>query len=455
MQYNYNDDDNEIFIDEDEYWREPPYIQDQETPENMYTPGICVDQMYLRRRLAEHKDENCAETGDSGQGSFWRAAALVVACAVISAAATFGVIEYRIYRGDFKQEISSQAEGVTIVELGGSRNDYGNLNAITTALVEMPAEDIYDMATTQVVGIKIDVPSTSAFSYQEITSSLSGSGFIISSDGYILTNYHVIELAHLNGLTISVVLHNENEYGAEVIGFDSHNDVALIKIDATGLNPVLIAESDSIRVGQRVYAIGNPFGDLVYTMTEGIVSALDRVVTVDRKSINTFQFSAAVNSGNSGGPVYNAQGEVIGIVTAKLMRGSVEGIGFAIPIGDAIGIAKELIVHGYITGRPLMGITAQTATSGHADYYGSTVTEGCRVVSVSPDSAAEKAGLIIGDIITVLGDYKIDSRDALINSLRRYRAGDTVSLTVWRNGEDITLTITFDEDMYAGQPQRQ
>jgi serine protease Do len=185
-------------------------------------------------------------------------------------------------------------------------------------------------------------------------------------------------------------------------------------------------------------------------MTDGIVSALDRIVTVDRRTISTFQFSAAVNSGNSGGPIYNTNGEVIGIVTAKLMRGSVEGIGFAIPINDAIEIAMELIEHGYITGRSFMGITPQTVTRANAEYFGWVV--GVYIRTVIEGSAAEKAGLMVGDIITGIGETETDSIESLRFAMRRFRAGDTTTLTVWRAGVYHELTITFDEDLSAGQP---
>jgi len=237
-----------------------------------------------------------------------------------------------------------------------------------------------------------------------------------------------------------------------VIGYETSNDFAVIKIDANGLNPAVIGNSDNIRVGQRVYAVGNPFGNLIYTMTDGIVSALDRTVTVEGKNINTFQFSAAVNSGNSGGPVYDANGEVIGIVTAKLTRDSGEGIGFAIPINDAIEIASELIEHGYITGRPFMGITVETVTRANADYFDWVV--GAYVRSVEPGSAAETAGMEVGDIIIKLNDVEISSLDELLFAMRRYRAGDTTTITVWRVGEEFELTITFDENLSAGQARQ-
>jgi len=281
---------------------------------------------------------------------------------------------------------------------------------------------------------------------------VSGSGFIISSDGYILTNYHVIETAHLSDIPLVVYLSDGTSYEATVIGYETSNDFAIIKIEATGLNPAVIGNSDNIRVGQKIYAVGNPFGDLVYSMTDGIISALDRIVTVDGKTISAFQFSAAVNSGNSGGPVYNTFGEVIGIVTAKVIRGSVEGIGFAIPINDAVEIAIELIEHGYISGRPLLGITVQTVSGAHADYFGWVV--GVYVRTVNRDSAAETAGIKVGDILVSLADDTISSLDTLRVALRKHKAGDTVSVEVWRSGDILELTITFDEDPHAGRPQR-
>jgi len=360
------------------------------------------------------------------------------------------VMDYRISRGDFATEPVKQ------VVIGGSNTNSPRSDGLANSVVAtgngMPAEDIYDMACKQVVGIRTEVPFTGGYLVPEGSNVVSGSGFIISSDGYILTNYHVIETSYRSDIPLLVTLGDGMEFEAKVIGYEESNDIALIKIEASDLNAVIIANSDDIRVGQPVYAVGNPFGDLVYTMTEGIVSALDRVVTVDRKSIETFQLSAAVNEGNSGGPVYDANGEVIGIVSAKIMGSYVEGIGFAIPINDAIEIASKLIEHGYISGRPLIGVNVNTVTSAHADYYGWVV--GAYVRSISPDSAAERAGLVVGDIIISLGDSSVDSMETLLFTMRRYKAGDTVDITVWRSGKEVELTITFDENLTAGQPQR-
>jgi len=429
-------------------WREPSYSEPRETTTGMYTPGICVAHPHTRNRVAEAEPEREPRQRTKRRGGFLRAACLALVCAVLSGAASYGAMEYRFNRGDFTV--------VNQVVLGGSGINTPRSDGITSPIGgidnELSAQDIYDMAVTQVVGITVEVPNPGMFGSSGSTSTSSGSGFIISSDGYILTNFHVIEAAYMSDLPLTVTLSDGTEFEARIIGFESSNDVALVKINATGLNPAIIANSDNIRVGQPVFAVGNPFGNLVYTMTDGIVSALDREVTVDGKTISTFQFSAAVNRGNSGGPVYDANGEVLGIVTAKLIRNDVEGIGFAIPINDAIEIASGLIEYGYIAGRPLIGIQAQTVSSGHAEYYGWVVGTYVRVVN--PGSAAQTAGLVVGDIIIGLGDAEVDSMESLRFEMRRFRAGDTTTLTVWRAGEEVKLTITFDEDLAAGQPSR-
>jgi len=428
---------------------ENDYYKPGEVPWNMYSPGICVEQPYSKTRDNENTRSKTQRERYNGLAGFLRAMALVIICSFFSGAAAYVVMDYRFGRGDFSH--TNQ-----VILGGGSPDRQYEISTGTTVVTVtdgmsvqdiMSAQDIYDMARTQVVVISTEAPGVFGFP----DSPVSGSGFIISIDGYILTNFHVIETAFRNDLPINVILNDGLSNEAEVIGFEISNDVALIKIDAPDLSPVMFGNSDHMRVGQTIYAVGNPFGDLVYTMTDGIISALDRVVSVEGKSISTFQFSAAVNHGNSGGPIYNTAGEVIGIVTAKIVRGSVEGIGFAIPINDAIEIASELIEHGYISGRPLIGIVGQSVSPGHAEYYDWVV--GVYIRSVTLDSAAEAAGLAVGDIITALGDEEIGSMQDLKFALRSHRAGDTTTITVWRNNEFIPLTITFDEDKYAGQPQ--
>ena len=330
----------------------------------------------------------------------------------------------------------------------------GTTKTVTTNEVrsggEMSATDIYyNLALNQVVGVKTEITYTNVFGYTS-KGAVSGSGFIISEDGYILTNYHVIEDAVSGGYDVQVLLHDGTSYIATVIGYESDNDVAVLKVDATGLNAAVIGDSSSMLVGEKVYAVGNPLGELEYTMTDGMVSALDREIsstdskTGRTKTINMFQISAAINSGNSGGPVYNARGEVIGISTAKYSDTGVEGLGFAIPINDAVRIAKDLISDGFVRGKAYMGINVGTVTASAAQYYG--LVQGAIVGSVEEGSCAEAAGLKESDIIVAIDGKEITTGNDLISAKKNYSAGDTAVLKVYRESQYIELSITFDEE---------
>ena len=407
---------------------------------DMYTPGICVSLPDIPHR----KNNSVSRLRDrriGSNGAIIKTACLVLVCALISGVVAFGVMEYRILRGDFPIITQIVLSGTD--ENAGVQQRQGVVPVAASTGMEMAPEDIYEMARHHVVGIATGNIETRSFFGQGDPAAVNGSGFFISGDGHILTNFHVIETAHISGRTIIVHLEGGMTHEASVIGYESRNDVAVIKIEAEGLRAATIANSDSVRVGQRLYTVGNPFGTLVQTMTEGIVSALDRVVTVDRKIINTFQLSAAVNSGNSGGPVYDARGEVIGMVTAKFRNTEIEGVGFAIPINDAMVIAESLIEYGYITGRPFIGIGPLTVTRGNAEYFG--WVEGVYVRTITPDSAAEKAGLMFGDIITKLGEDVVTTINSLEFAMRKHSAGDTTTITVWRSGDEVELAITFDE----------
>jgi serine protease Do len=422
-------------------YREQP---EASTPEQENELRGVQRRRYSRSVVAKRKRK-------SRRNSFLKTVCIILVCALLSAASAYLVMEFRINRGDFTPPINHVVIGGRGPEFFPEENPPSITPTIVTPRAAMAPEDLYLMAVDQVVGIRTIFLQNQVGSLTEAAAA-SGSGFIISYDGYILTNFHVIELGYENRLPITVDLHDGRSYRAEIVGFDPHSDVALIKIEAENLKAATIGDSDAIRVGQTIYAIGNPFGDLVYTMTDGIVSALDRVVTIERQIINTFQFSAAVNTGNSGGPIFNIYGEVIGIVTAKVARQGVEGIGFAIPINDAIDIAVKLIEIGFLPGRALIGITIQTISRAHAEAEGLVV--GSRVMSVNPGSAAENAGILEGDIIIGLGDTEITCNDTLELARRPFSAGDTTTITVWRDGEVFELTITFDENLLAGLPQR-
>lgn len=307
------------------------------------------------------------------------------------------------------------------------------------------ANDIYNVGCRQTVGISLEVTSANIFG-QTSASAVAGTGFIITSDGYIMTNYHVIEPAYENNYKITVLFKDGTSYEASIAGFEEDGDIAVLKIDANDLSPVTVGNSDNIAVGDSVFAIGHPLGELDFSMTSGRVSALDRSITADRNSapINMFQFDAAINSGNSGGPVFNESGEVIGIATAKVGSSGVEGLGFAIPINDAADIANELITKGYVSGKAYLGVDIDTRyTSVYAQYY--NLPEGAYVYNVESGSCAEKCGLAAGDIITQLGDNSIGSYSDLNAVIKQFKSGESVEIVVYRANEYVTLTVTFDE----------
>lgn len=308
----------------------------------------------------------------------------------------------------------------------------------------LTASQIYATYVGSTVGITTEIISTNIFG-QQVQNAASGSGFVISEDGYIVTNYHVIEGAN----SIQVSFMDGKSYDAKLVGGDQENDLAVLKIDAAGLTPVVIGSSDALVVGDQVFAIGNPLGELTYSLTGGYVSALNRNVTMsDGRRMNYIQTDTAINSGNSGGALFNIYGQVVGIVSAKLSgnnggsSATVEGLGFAIPMDDVKDMITDIIEHGYITGKPYMGIVGGSV-SGEAQRYGTP--PGAYVMGVAKDSSAEKAGLQKGDIITKIDDTAVTSMDDLQNANKNYKAGDTAKLEVNRSGQTLTLSITFDE----------
>ena len=271
-----------------------------------------------------------------------------------------------------------------------------------------------------------------------------GSGVIISSDGYILTCDHVVSGA--SNITVTI---GDKDYTATVVGEDSTSDIAVIKIDADGLTPAIVGDSDKLAVGDNVLAVGNPLGELGGTVTSGIVSALNRSVSIQSSSsVNTMsliQMDASVSPGNSGGGLFNMNGELIGIVNAKSSSSDAEGLGFAIPINDAIKVAQDLLENGYVTGRPYMGITylavtdAQTAAQLGVNAYGIYVVD---VVSGGP---ADKAGLKAGDRIVSIDNTEVAQKTDLGTLMQEHSAGDTLSITVARDGQMQTVSLTLGE----------
>ena len=277
-----------------------------------------------------------------------------------------------------------------------------------------------------------------------------GSGIVMSADGYIITNAHVIKDAQ----SISVVLppyygedsatQDELTYTAENVGKDTQTDLAVLKIDRADLVAAEMGKSADVQVGELAIVIGNPLGlDLANTATSGIISAKDRTITVEDVTMKVFQTDASINGGNSGGALINAYGQVIGITSAKIASADVEGLGFAIPIDDALPIVSDLLSYGYVKGRPSLGVTGADVTSMYSSYYG--IPQGFLVRTVTAGGGAEKAGIKENDIIIAINDNIINGLVQLNNIKNTYKPGDIIKLTVYRNGKKLDIEVTLDE----------
>lgn len=305
----------------------------------------------------------------------------------------------------------------------------------------MKIPDIVDKVSPSVVGISCVTSQGTA----------KGTGIIMSSDGYIITNAHVVDGA----ISISVLLpsnysdesssdSDELTVDATLIGKDTQTDIAVLKINKTGLTAAEFGKSSDLQVGELAIVIGNPLGfELSNSVTAGIISALDRSITIDDRTMNTIQTDAAINNGNSGGPLINAYGQVIGITSAKVTSTYGEGLGFAIPIDEAIPIVQELIKNGYVSGRPTLGVSGEDVSTVYAQYY--DLPGGFFVRSVNSGSAAEKAGIKVNDIIIGIQGELISSLQEFNDIKNQYKAGDTISVSVYRNKQIIDLDVTLDE----------
>ena len=315
----------------------------------------------------------------------------------------------------------------------------------------MTAAEVYATNVNSTVGITTSV-TTNFWGYQT-TSAASGSGFVLTEDGYILTNHHVIEDS--NAITVSFYDGSSKE--ATLIGYDASNDIAVLKVEAEGLTPVVLGNSDDMNVGDSVVAIGNPLGELTFSLTAGAISALEREVTTSTGiTMNLMQTDCAINSGNSGGALFNLSGEVIGITNAKYSgsgssgEASIDNIGFAIPVNSIKSIVTSLIEKGYIT-KPYIGVTV-TTVSEETQSYG--LPKGAAVKSVLEGSPAEAAGLQVNDIITQADETTIDSSNALVAYVGGKNIGDTITLTVYRQGITMTLELTIGEQIQSATEEQ-
>ena len=309
---------------------------------------------------------------------------------------------------------------------------------------EMTDAEVYAANVNSVVSINTTATAGTNFFGQPVQTASAGSGFVLTADGYIVTNYHVVEDAD----TVTVTMYNGDEYDAKYVGGDEDYDIAVIKVEAQDLQPVTVGDSDTLNVGDHVLAVGNPLGELTFSMSGGMVSSVNRAINVSGTPFNMIQTDASINPGNSGGPLFNSYGEVVGIVSAKYSSASneesVEGLGFAIPINDVIAMIQDIMTNGYVTNKPYLGITGGSMTEQMAAQFRYDIDSGVFVYSVEEGGAADKAGFKMGDVIIKVGDTDITSMEDLNVVKKQYSAGDTATFTIYRDGQEMTMEVTWD-----------
>ena len=378
----------------------------------------------------------------------WVLPLVVALCCLLSGACGVGgVLMVQHIQAQQVEEVPE--ENVSHVLQGIRENSVIEIVQVGTGTQMTPAE-VYAANVNSTVGITTSV-TTNFWGYQS-TSAASGSGFIISDDGYILTNFHVIE----DSDSISVSMYNGASYEADLIGYDESNDIAVLKIEAEGLAPVILGDSDNLNVGDSVVAIGNPLGELTFTLTSGAISAKDREVTFSNNmSMNLLQTDCAINSGNSGGALFNLYGEVIGVTNAKYSTSSsssasIDNIGFAIPINSIMNIVESIIEKGYIS-KPYIGISVLDI-SAETQSYG--IPAGAAIQAVSEDGPAAQAGLQKGDVITAVDGKTMTSKE-LVSYIGEASVGQEMVFSIYRQGEELEITVYVGEQIQNAIEQEQ
>lgn len=384
----------------------------------------------------EMNSASAANSKKGGKGKKW--VALALGCLVLGGAVGGGLS--MMFLNSQNQEGEKDVQTSTVME-GVREKSVLDVTLIDTSREMTPAE-VYAANVNFTVGITTSV-TTNYWGFQT-TSAASGSGFILTDDGYIITNYHVIE----NSDSITVSLYDGTAYDAELVGYDESNDIAVLKVDAEDLTPVVVGDSDSLNVGDSVIAIGNPLGELTFSLTSGAVSALDREITLaGNVTMDLIQTDCAINSGNSGGALFNLYGEVIGVTNAKYSGSgsgaSIDNIGFAIPINHVKGIVESIIEKGYIV-KPYIGVSVMDV-SRETQSYG--LPEGASVKGIEEESPAAEAGLKENDIITAVNGTKISGSKELVDVVGDASTGDELILTVYRQGESLEVKVTVGEQV--------
>ncbi len=369
-------------------------------------------------------------------------AAMALACLLLGGAAGAGVSTAINLRNNGGTAQGEAAGTPSSGEDGGEKSPASQVTLNTTTAPALSDQEVYARNVDSVVSI--NVKGTSGYNYfgQRVETASAGSGFILTKDGYIVTNSHVIQ----NADTVKVTLYSGDTYDATDIGGDKDYDIAVIKVEAENLRPVTLGSSDSLTVGDRVLAIGNPLGELTFSMTGGMVSCVNRTINVDGTPFNMIQTDASINPGNSGGPLMNSAGQVVGIVSAKYSSYSteaVEGLGFAIPINDVISMIEDIMTNGYVSDKAYFGAFVGTFTEQMKEQYRYDIGSGVFIYSVDEGGAADKAGLRMGDVVTKVDGAKIATLEDFTAAKKKYSAGDTSTLTVYREGGTVTVQLTW------------
>ena len=421
-------------------------VQPQPQPQAQPSPFGSMPYSVPWQKPAPQPGQEPTAPKEKKSGVWWKTLVVSVAVAVVSCGITAMLVtSHWQSRNTSLTRSFDEKLAVLRQELEQNKaSNNGNSNSGTPGpSVEgglTPAQ-VYARNVDSVVAIECTV--TEKYYGQLISGITSGSGFVLTADGYIVSNYHVVADAS----DISIIFNDGTKYSGKFVGGDEANDIALVKVEASDLQPVQIGSSDALIVGDQVAAIGNPLGELASTLTVGYISAKDRIVATDGTQINMMQTDAAINPGNSGGPLFNMLGQVIGITSAKYSGltesgATIEGIGFAIPMDDVYGMLEDLRLYGYITGAYL-GVSISDVDPTIAEAYGLPV--GTLVRSVVAGSCADKGGIQPSDIIVNLGGHEIKNINDLSRVLRKFKAGDEITATVHRNGQLVQLMLTLDE----------
>ena len=382
-----------------------------------------------------HKKRKKAPRKPSPQVTFTRRSLtwLIVLCMIVSGGVGFGGAAAA--NALFGNDTPSSAKAGSVKTTGYTLEDATGSNKTV--------QEITKEARPSVVEIKTESVSSDSWIQQYVTQG-AGSGVIITSEGYIVTNNHVIEGAS----KITVTTSDQQEYDAELVGTDPITDIAVLKIKAEGLTPATYGNSDQLSVGDMAVAIGNPLGELGGTVTAGIISALDRELAIDGKTMTLLQTDSSINPGNSGGGLFNGDGQLIGIVVAKSSGSDVEGLGFAIPINKAADVAQQILENGYVSGQPSTGMS-YTESSGQSSTMDRLFNNGQSTtyvyIAAVDGTNAQKAGFQKGDMVYAVDGTEITSFNTLSSIVTSHSVGDKLKFTIVRNGQKMDLTLTLEE----------